>query len=354
MRGRFGRIPLLVSMLLLGSVLLLDPIITAAADRENPFAFTLAVLRRDGTLFPFAVYDGKHFNNPWPEPAKHVDAPITVRDIPKGWWFDHQPILEWTLYPLDGSATRALRITGTTWFPAYCQQSVGLRTDYQPTILPPPPRLQPYPKDGLAISGHTTISPITVVKDPKDKTAVALMAQLPKAMATKETALTHQYRRQGWHTSYSEQERLQQPVSLEALYRVPRNLEGKDVYYYEAVKRYFDPKPGLEKTGEESKCDYVTFASGWFTTDENGTINHLDKLTPDVHVTSCDYSQVGFMLPLGTITIERKQLWIGQWSNWAGELYAIVDPSPLATGDETASIEEVFKAPGGQCENQED
>jgi hypothetical protein len=332
------------------AILLLGPILTAAADRENLFAFALAVLRRDGTLFPFAVYDGKHFKNPWPEPEKHVNAPITLRDISKGWWFDHQPILEWTLFPLDGSASRTLNVTGPTWFPAYCQQSIGLRTDYQPTILPPPPRMQPYPKDGVAISGHTTISPITVVKDPKDKTVVALMAQLPKAMASKETTLSRQFLREGWQNSYSEEERRKQPVSLEALYRVPHNLEGKDVYYYEAVKRYFYPKPGLEKTGEESKCDYVTFASGWFTTDENGTLDHPDRLTPHVHVTSCDYAHVGFMLPLGTITIERKRLWIGQWSNWTGEIYSIVDPSALASGAEDATIEEVFKAPGGQCE----
>jgi len=330
--------------------------LTAGAARENIFAFTLAVLRRDGTLVPFAVYDGKRFRNPWPEPEKTADAPIALSDIPKGWWYDHQPIKEWTFWPLDGGSSRTVHVTGVTWFPAHCLQGVGLRTDYKPTVLPPLPRVQPYPKDGLAVSGRIAISPITIVKDPTDKTALALGALLPAAINPKETEIIHEYLHGGWQHSYTQEEREKLPVALEALYRVPHGAEGKDVYYYEAVKRYFLPKLSAspEKEKEQAKekenakekqtpeCDLVTFVSGWFTTDERGKIGDL---FPDVRVTSCDYAKVGFMLPLGTITLDRKTLWIGQWSNWQGEAYAIMEPKASA-------VEKVFEAPGGRCEKQ--
>jgi hypothetical protein len=316
-------------------LVLLLGIVNLDAPPQN--AFTLAIVRRDGMMFPFAAYDGKHFSNPWPPPEKTVTAPITVRDIPKDWWLHHEPMNDWTFFPLnaEGGSQRVIHVTGTAWFPAYCLQAIGLRTDYKPTVLPPPPRIQPYPKDGVAVAGDTTISPIEIVKDPNDKTAVALRTRLTEVVNPKEDAIIKQYLHQSWLHPYTAQEREETPITLEALYRVPHDVGGKDVYYFEAVKRYFWPKKLQEK------CDLVTFASGWFTTGEGDTT--VGKLTPDVKVTSCDFENVGFMLPLGTVTIDRKRLWITQWSNWNAEVYTIMEPRE-------EDVVKLFETPGGECE----
>jgi hypothetical protein len=328
----------------------------AAADR--PGAFTLAMLRRDGILVPFAAYDGKHWKNPWPVPEKTANMPITVDGIPKGWWLDKQPLLEWTVWPptgatasgsTDGStgsrAARTIHVNGITWFLAQCLQGVGLRTDYKPAVLPPPPRVHPYPKDGLAVSGHVTISPIEQVPR-TDKSVTTLSARLPDTITPKEEVVIKRYMmHNGWTHSYTEQERATVPISVEALYRVPRGLAGLDVYFFEAVKRYVVPKPS-EHRDDPPVCDLATFVSGWFTTKADGSI---DDLRTRVHVTGCDLAGDSFMLPFGTITLDGHTLWIVQWSNAQQEFYTIFEPTA-----KEGEAPLVFETSGGSCVTSEE
>ncbi len=371
-------LPLVCSILALSTVAATSARSGAA---EHP-PFSLAILRRDGILMPFAVYDGKHWKNTWPAPNETSTMPITLADIPKGWWYDKQPIMNWTLFPLDRdqsshstTSTRAIHVKGINWFVTNCQRSVGLRTDYKPAILPPPPRMHPYPKDALAFAGDVTISPIEIVA-PTDPVAVSLAKKLPGAITPEEDKEIERYTRGNWRHSYNTYERKRVPVDLEAVYRVRQALDGHDVYYFEAIKRYFLPKGPVppEKSSlppEEPKssiqpekssatkrpptCDLVTFASGWFTTDAAGAIG---ELTPRVVVTSCDFKNVGIMLPLGTVTLVGKTLWIAQWSNPTFESYAIMQPTELLMKPknercDSAAVEVLFDSSGGNCQRDE-
>jgi len=344
MRGSFGFVlSLLVALLI--TLLVPGAGHTAGEARQPPFS--LAILRRDGILMPFAAYDGSGWKNPWPSPGQSADMPLSAADIPKGWWLDKHPNTDWTLLPLgrppagNAAASRptTAHVTGINWFKAGCQQAVGLFTDYKPAILPPPPRMQPYPKDALASAGAVKIAPIEVV-DPQDRVAFNLADQLPHEITPEENRLIESYTNHRWKHSYTEDEREKVPVSLEALYRVRQGLDGLDLYYYEAVKRYFMPKDdSIEKRAlaigkrlpkEDPTCDLITFASGWFTTETgDGRISYLAS-RPKVAVTSCDYNNVGFMLPLGTLTIDGKRLWIVQWSTTMDESYVVIEPRKIA------------------------
>ena len=52
--------------------------LSAAADQK----FSLAVLRRDGVMIPFASYDGRGWTVAWPGSATDVPLPISLGDIP--------------------------------------------------------------------------------------------------------------------------------------------------------------------------------------------------------------------------------------------------------------------------------
>ncbi len=336
---------------------------SGAAERHP--AFSLAILRRDGILMPFAVYDGKHWKNPWPGPNETSNMPITPADIPSGWWYDRHPIMDWRLFPLDRdqsnastastTATPRARVNGVNFFLAGCQRGVGMRTNYTPAILPPSPRMHPFPKDALAFAGDVTISPIEIV-GPKDRVAVSLADQLPHEIRPKEDLMVKRFTSHDWMHPYSASERWDVHVDLEALYRVRRSLGGQDLYYFEAIKRYFVPKTRvpLEKlpaTARQRTCDLVTFASGWFTT---GAGDRILDLAPQVIVTSCDFKNVAIMLPLGTITIEGKRLWIVQWSNPTFESYAILQPAEsrkeLKNADDETKVLTLHESAGGACE----
>jgi hypothetical protein len=334
------RWPVVGTLVCLSLALLALPPAAAQMPRRTPF--TLAILRRDGVLTPFAAYDGQ-WKAPWPVPGQKLDMPFSAAAIPKSWWRDKQPITDWKLIPFASgrSDARTAHVTGVNYFRAGCLQGVGLVTDYKPAILPPPPRVFPYPKDALAYSGDVTIDPIEVV-GPTDGIVASLIKELPGEITPKEELAIALITSHRWEHTYSEAERKATPVQLEALYRVPKGLDGRNLYYYEAVKRYFLPK-GKTQATEEPHCDLVTFASGWFTLTPQGLIADLNA---KVVISSCDYLQARIMLPLGTVTIDGERLWIVQWSNPMMETYEILKPSKAAALQQMVLVSQTF---GGGC-----
>jgi hypothetical protein len=227
----------------------------AARGAEANEGFTLAVVRRDSIAIPFATYDGRRWKNTWPAPETRVTAPIMLADVPKRWWTGRDPILKWTFWPIEpaeapagdpvastasATASRTLETIGPTWFPAHCQQSLGLRTTYSSREVLPPLHAQPYPKAGLAVGGDATITPIEIVDIASSELVDALARTLVTSVFNEETRLIKNYIRAGvgWTHPYTDDERKETPFRIEALYKVARGLGDRDVYYYEGLKHY--------------------------------------------------------------------------------------------------------------------
>jgi hypothetical protein len=301
-------------------------ILTAGAgwfEAADAAGFSLAILRRDGILFPFATYDGKSWQNPWPTPGKSVTVPIALADTPRSWWLDKKPVLEWTPFPLVRTRPQTinpLHVNAINYFRAGCTQAVGLFTDYKPSIVPPPPRVHPYPKDALAYAGDVKIEPIESVST-TDAVAKALLGKLTEEVTRKEDEMVERFTNHRWKHSYDKQERLETPIQLEALYRIPDRSQ-RGLYYYEAVKRYFLPKNTSPEKG--ARCDLVTFASGWIA----GPMSRDVRLSTRVLVTSCDFQNVNFMLPLGSVWLGHGPKVIVQWSNATFESYMVMEVRP--------------------------
>ena len=143
--------------------LLIWALLTLAGVLQPPAAsFTIGVLRRDALIVPFATYDGKRWQNYWPAPGNSPDMPLSLRNVSKGWWGPVGPRETWQVWTPD-SPPQIVKVRQPDWAPTYCQKQVGLRTDYQPQLRPPPPGASPYPKDGLAVSPPHPVERIDVL-----------------------------------------------------------------------------------------------------------------------------------------------------------------------------------------------
>jgi hypothetical protein len=109
---------------------LLASVVSAAESPQA--AFTLGVLRRDALVVPFATYDGKRWENHWPEPSQGVDVPINLGSVPRRWWGQGGPLDAWQIWT-EAALPRLVHVRQPDWLQTHCQKQVGLRTDYQPS-----------------------------------------------------------------------------------------------------------------------------------------------------------------------------------------------------------------------------
>jgi hypothetical protein len=300
---------------------------SAAAEKREPAAFTIAVLRRDGIVSPFAVFDGKEWDAPWPSDVRSLDLPIGMQGIPAKWWGKAGPISEMTAW-VDGVNRGPIHLMRPTVLPLMCESRMALVSDYRSTVQDPASPVPPFPKDGLAVSGTQPVAPIEIrsPESPEWKpTATFLVAELDRAENEAIEAFA------GWKHPVPRAARRKMPVELEALYRAPMDEPGWTAYYAEAVKRY---EPGPEDEG----CGLITSASGWVTVGPDG--KRAARLT--AHVTYCDRRDVIYMLPLGLLTVQGRTFWAFQLSGYGREGYAIERPTPKR-------IESLVRYSAGMC-----
>jgi hypothetical protein len=312
---------------LLAVAALLASVITAKAGLPTEalaeVGFTLGVLRRDATVVPFATYDGKRWENHWPQPSQDVDVPISLRSVPGRWWGQGGPLEAWQVWA-SAAPPQIVHVRQPDWLQTHCQKQVGLRTDYQPTEWPPGPEAQPYPKDGLAVSPPHAVEPIeTLPPDSAERPALAEI--LRAAFAMRENDAFDRARNDGSPVRANKRELEALPITIEAVYAFGKQHR---VLWVEAIREYRKP----------DTCAIV-FGAGWFVLDAG----KLTRGQFDVVVVPCSRKGLRYMLPLGVISLPpRGQYWIAQWSGWDSEEYDVVDIS-------ARSIDSVLEVWGGGC-----
>jgi len=284
----------------------------AAADKEGSASFTVAVLRRDGIVSPFAVFDGKEWTIPWPADLRSLDLPIGMQAVPAKWWGKAGPASEMTAW-VGGANRGPIHLARPTVLPLMCESRVGLVSDYQ-SNEPATSFEPPFPKDGLAVSGGQRVDKIEILSADSPewtRTETFLATEFDRAEQSAIDAFG------GWKHPVPRAARRKMPVEVEALYRAPMDEPGWTAYYVEAVKKY-PPGP------DDDDCGLITSASGWIGVAADG--KRSGKL--GALVTYCDRRDVTYMLPLGALTAGGKTFWAFQLSGYGREGYAIVRPTP--------------------------
>jgi len=303
-----------------------------AADRAASPAFTLAVMRRDGVMVPFAQYDGRRWQNKWPTPFTRTDVPISLSSVPKDWWGKVPAGTVWTLYPSAGDP-RPVRITAPHLFSTHCVANVGLRTDYRSSQALPLPFVHHHPKDGLVVAGDLQIEPIEALRT--DMPAWdALLDQVTQSVDVIEAKAEGDWSWQGARGFFNRKTRAGIPVSVEVICRTPGITPGTFVHYFEAVRRYAVPKRRGQTAG-----DFTAFSQGFVLP------GRPPSSAPDSgRCTGAfgDQANPEYLLPLGAFRVDGKLFWAVQWSGRGRERYAV-----LEIGQKKVS--EVIGVAGGGC-----
>jgi hypothetical protein len=83
----FARLVVCSSLLALGAVALRGQDQVPGQGRDHDGRGALAILRRDGLLFPFASFNRDSWRATWPITFfPRLEIPITREAIPKSWW----------------------------------------------------------------------------------------------------------------------------------------------------------------------------------------------------------------------------------------------------------------------------
>ncbi|RPJ69902.1 MAG: hypothetical protein EHM24_17155, partial [Acidobacteria bacterium] len=255
--------------------------------------FTLAVLRKDGVVIPFAHFDGRKWSNSWVVPTKAFEVPLSLTDVPDGWWPQKKTIPTWTAWPTQRSSRR-IETQGPVLLRAHCQRTVGLRTNWMPNEIPPPDGVQPYPKEGVATAGGSVlVEPVQLIGEgaPEWK----MVADNVSEEATARELAAVRSLSSVWSHPVPEAQRAKTPFEPEVVLRSHDRSTGWDVYYFEGVKRYpskprpGDPGRGIRRGGaaggrpvapapgqatvfrsagemtvaQTRGCELLSFASGW-------------------------------------------------------------------------------------------
>ncbi len=300
----------------------------AGQTKQDDSRITIAVLRRDGFLRPFASFDDGEWSVSWPDTSNIAALPIGLGDIPKKWWGAAGPGAPWTAW-LPGGVQRPLKLIAPMSIPVFCSRQLAITTDYrgdgfefgQPTV----------PKDGIAIAGGASVLPIESV-DPGSPDARDMVRTITEEFNKEEKNASRRFTR--WTHPFPDKARREFPIEIEAFYRSSESTArgAWTTMYVEAVRKF---PPGPEDT---STCGLITYARAWVRQQAGGK--------PDIdlgaRVTYCDRANVAFMFPFGRLMLRDEVYWVYQTSSWRDELYTVARVRPKETRP-------VVTVSGGMC-----
>jgi hypothetical protein len=298
---------------------------------------TVAVLRRDGIVVPFAGYEAGRWLNRWPEPGRRVEIPISVDATPKSWWLKDRPVAAWTAWPIQGES-RVVHVRSPVNLTVQCERHVGLQTDYS-SVLPPVPRdMQPHPKDGLATTGDVAVEPIEMLASGSPDWQRMLDAVKEPFAAAEDKMLARTS--QAGSNVPDAQRRAQFPIEIEVLFRSPGPRPGTHVLYFEAVRRYSRKPPSNTVLSIVPDRRPLAYGAGWLEVGAGGEVT-VQEL-PIVELSDNERENLLYALPLGTFRLGGRRYWALQRAGWGYERYEIVE-----IAEPTKKLS--FKTTGGSC-----
>jgi hypothetical protein len=304
---------------------------SAAVDRGM-----VAVLRRDGLLLPFAAFRGTSWSTPWPSYLQNLELPVNIEAIPERWWGgaldedDAEP--KWTAWLTSGRSA-PVSITGVQPLRVHCEMRMALRTDYRAAEALPLMPVEPFPKDGLAITAGAKLERIEIVP-PTDPAAAALIGAIRNDLNRVEEREIGLVASGGWRHPFSRREREKLPIKLESWYRTSLP-DDTQISYVEAVRAY-------PARAEDDGCGLETLFNGW-------VVQRKGRAEPRVQlgsrITYCDRVGATYMLPFGTLRLRDRTFWISQLSGRDAEWYAVTELG----GDRVRAVVEYPGGSGHGC-----
>jgi hypothetical protein len=273
---------------------------TASAQSER---FTLAIVRLDGRIVPFAAYDRSRWERAWPEADEATDGTPTIENTPSVWRRrgDRVPNV-WRVWPASGASRIEAHLKGVEIVEAHCQGQVALTTD-----LPEAKGDHPL-KIGVAVDSNL---PIGSIEEVRRSDVVWRIAE--------EAVVGNFSRLEGAKAQADHVQLLPESpapaVLITELYRQAKS--PRSPMYFVAQKKY-----RTARFSQDPQCSARTIMTGWLMPTEAGTYALLD---PKVFLTDCDAKEARTALPLAAVRVNDQLFWVLQEHGYEDETYLIAE-----------------------------
>lgn len=230
-------------------------VITSAAAQDQKF--TVAIVRPDGALVPFAAYDAGRWERAWSEADEATDI-TAIDSVPSVWRRRGGSVPNvWRVWPASGGTPIQAQVSGIEVVEAHCSGQVALKTN-----LPSAKAEHPL-KFGVAVDSSSV--PVGAVEEVRrsdsiwaaaERAVLASFSRLESAQATRN----------------GEQLPRETPVpvtQITALYREAKS--PRSPLYFVAEKKY-----RTARFPQDPQCSALTMMTGWLVPTDAGTFNLLD------------------------------------------------------------------------------
>lgn len=297
----------------------------AASPAAQQAELALAMIRPDGILTPFAVFDGRTWTAAWPEPQDKMVLDRMIEAMPSYWRERRQTVpAAWHLPALDGRPARTARVLERVVFQQYCGFQVGLLTDAQREA---PGEWSPR---WLALSQPVNAErPVDLSANTAARTVwKPLIDRIDAAVLQQEEAAAGDWSRHVSRDPGLPEASARAPLRLRTLQAFQRGSDR--VLYYEAVREYRKPARGDQRPS-------IVIASGWI----RATGARTEPGIPErAWLTSKDI-QDGGAKPLGIVDAGGRIFWIARVIGYEGESFRITEIMP--------GVMTVLTQSGGGC-----
>lgn len=276
-------------------------VITSLAAQEQ--RFTVAIVRPDGALVPFAAYDAGRWERAWPEADEPTEAK-TIDSVPSVWRRRGGRVPDvWRVWPASGVTPIDAKVIGLEVAEAHCSSQVVLKTNLPKADLDHPLKF------GIALDASSVV--VGTVEHVRradsvwaaaERTVRANFSRLEMAQAAR-------------NGEPLPRENPMPPMQITALYREARS--ARSPLYFVAEKRYRTPR-----LPQDRQCNTRTIVTGWLVPADTGTYRLLD---PKVFVTDCDAKEASIGLPLAAFRVSGQLFWVLQAHGYEDETYVIAE-----------------------------
>lgn len=328
--------------------------------------FWLGILRNDGVLTPFALYDNGKWSSPWPEDLGDNDSGRLVQlerfklppfifsknhrlkprtaplsKVPNEWLGAHVIPVKWYLWS-ETTKPVSFQVTTAVQYESHCVHNWGLQTDYDvPGIELGKENWWPRPKSGIASNALLDITPALKVEPMsiEGRQVVTAVRQIFQSLEDEEIRkIAYQGHVSGSYLKYTGhplavEERNRTDLSIDKIVRMGTRINDRDFYYIEGQRHY--PKPaGFEDQG----CVAVTSFYGWLTKKGNA----FSMLKAGAFITDCDMKTAGTSSPKFLLSVAGSNYVIAENYGYESEYYTVSRIAP-------DGVQVVLEKGGGGC-----
>lgn len=304
-----------------------------ASSAQQPGEWlSVAVLRSDGVVVPFAAYWQGFWLTPWPAPEGDSPDSNSVANLSEAWFTrDEKFTTDWYAGGWSRRAAVRLRAARLVEVDNHCQKNWGLQTNYRGTKHKPN---EHHRNVGLALSERREIVAPAKLDAGAKNLNVVRSQMLRHFEEAEEDWLARPDMASRAKSFPARAERVRRAPVVVSLYRVELG-GGRRLYYFEAERRY--PKP---RGAPDANCEHVSALNGMLLQTNRGAPRLVEH---QFWLSDCDGKESGRGVPLGLIRDNRREFLIMQEHGYEDENYAIME---LLSG---GTLRRLRRIGGGGC-----